>query len=55
MIIDALEAADEVLKISHSINNAKDYLKMDDTILNRIVCDNNPVSCYIIQYSCIIT
>ncbi|POG63503.1 uncharacterized protein OCT59_023760 [Rhizophagus irregularis] len=42
MIIDALEAADEVLKISHSINNAKDYLKMDDTILNRIVCDNNP-------------
>ncbi|CAB5191198.1 unnamed protein product [Rhizophagus irregularis] len=42
MIIDALEAADEVLKISHSINNAKDFLKMDDTILNRIVCDNNP-------------
>ncbi|CAB4413906.1 unnamed protein product [Rhizophagus irregularis] len=42
MIIDALVEADSVLKISDSINNAKDYLKMDDTILNRIVCDNNP-------------
>ncbi|RGB40297.1 hypothetical protein C1646_637176 [Rhizophagus diaphanus] len=36
MIIDALKVADKVFKISHSIKNAKDYLKMDDTILNRI-------------------
>ncbi|GES92426.1 HD phosphohydrolase domain-containing protein [Rhizophagus clarus] len=36
MIIDALIAADPVLKISDSIDNPDEYLKMDDTILNRI-------------------
>ncbi|CAB4467412.1 HD-domain/PDEase-like protein [Rhizophagus irregularis] len=36
MILDALIAADPVLEISKSIDKPSEYLKMDDTILNRI-------------------
>lgn len=48
MILDALVAADPILKISESIDKPSEYLKMDDTILNRIEYSDNPVSCYII-------
>lgn len=42
MIIDALKAADPVLKISESIDSPEKYLKMDDTILNKIEYSNDP-------------
>jgi hypothetical protein len=48
MIIDALVAADSVFNISHSIDNIDEYLKMDDTILNKIEYSKDTVSCYII-------
>lgn len=50
MILDALIAADPVLEISKSIDKPSEYLKMDDTILNRIEYSDSddPVSCYII-------
>ena len=45
MICDALKKADKVFKISESIKNMDDFLKMDDTILNRIETSDDPVSC----------
>ena len=54
MIRDALLEADSVLKISDSIDDANEYLKMDDTILNRIEFSNDldhvtVCYCYIIM------
>ncbi|RIA99444.1 hypothetical protein C1645_747297 [Glomus cerebriforme] len=41
MIRDALIEADPILKISESINDPNEYLKMDDTILNKIEFSND--------------
>ncbi|RIA96134.1 hypothetical protein C1645_815822 [Glomus cerebriforme] len=42
MIRDALLEADSVFEISDSINDANRYLKMDDTILNKIEFSDDP-------------
>ena len=46
MVRDALIEADDVdgFKISESVNDPNKFLRMDDTILNRIECSDNPVS-----------
>jgi hypothetical protein len=45
MVCDALVEADPVFKISESIDDPDKFLKMDDTILNRIETSDDPVSC----------
>jgi len=42
MLCDALVEADPILKISKTIENPEDYLKLNDTILNKIEFSKKP-------------